>query len=160
MPSADWVDAAANIFSAVGTVGAFAVGMVLLRQEQLREVKRAEEDQRSQAVKVSAWIEAQRTPHGGRELYFHIHNASDMPIYEVSLPSPVPTGDGAEAEFVGLVPPGQTVQRVAPREWLKAYLSPEPVQIEFLDSDGWHWSRDEQGFLIRSEERLTPPHAD
>jgi hypothetical protein len=159
MPAVDWVDAGANVFSAVGTVGAFAVGMVLLRQEQLREVKRAEEDQRSQAVKVSAWIEARRTPHGGRELYFHIHNASDMPIYEVSLPSPVPTGDGAEAEFVGLVPPGQTVQRVAPREWLKAYLSPEPVQIEFLDSDGWQWSRDEQGFLTRSEERSAPPES-
>ena len=43
MPAPDWVDAGANVFSAVGTVGAFAIGMVLLRQEQLREVKRAEE---------------------------------------------------------------------------------------------------------------------
>ena len=43
---------------------------------------------RSQAVKVSAWVEAQRTAQGGREVLFFVHNASDMPIYEVSLPTP------------------------------------------------------------------------
>ncbi len=175
------MDAAANVFSAVGTVGAFATGMVLLWQEVRREGSRAEEQRRSQAVKVSAWIEAVRTPQGGRELLFHVHNASDMPIFEVSLPIPVPhSGTGAEdgdragvarngaggkrgsaneacgngaddeAEFIGLVPPGQTVQRPAPREWLRTYFSPEPVQIEFLDSSGYHWTRDEQGFLIRA----------
>ena len=149
----DW----ANVFSAVGTVGAFAVGMVLLRQEQQREVLAAEERRRSQAVKVSAWIEASRTPQGGRELYFHVHNASEMPIFEVSLPMPVPTGGSdEEAEFIGLVPPGQTVQRLAPRDWLKTYLTSEPVQIEFLDSSGWQWTRDEQGFLIRGQEPAAP----
>lgn len=146
--TAEWVDAGANIFSAIGTVGAFAVGMVLLRQEHKREETRSEEDRRSQATKVSAWIEAERTPHGGRELFFHVHNASDMPIYEVSLPSPIPTGDEVEAEFIGLVPPGQTARRLAPKAWLKSYFSPEPIQIEFLDSGGRQWSRDEQGVLV------------
>jgi hypothetical protein len=170
------VDAAANVFSAVGTVGAFATGMVLLWQELRRESSRAEEQRRSQAVKVSAWIEAVRTPQGGRELLFHVHNASDMPIFEVSLPMPVPhnvaeaedgdraavagngaggnraSGNGAddEVEFIGLVPLGQTVQRPAPRGWLRTSFSPEPVQIEFLDSSGYHWTHDEQGFLIRA----------
>ena len=74
-----------------------------------------------------------------------MHNASEMPIYEVSLPTPE---EGThEAEFIGLVPPGQTVQRPAPREWLKTYYSPEPVEIEFLDSGGRQWTRDEQGVL-------------
>ena len=150
MSAADWVDAGANVFSAVGTVGAFAVGMVLLRQEHKREEQRAAEEVRSQAVKVSAWIEPNRTSAGGRDLYFHVHNASDMPIYEVSLPSPVPGGDEeGEAEFIGLVPPGETVRRPAPRDWLKSYFSPEPVQVEFLDSSGRQWTRDEQGFLAQ-----------
>jgi hypothetical protein len=72
-----------------------------------------------------------------------------MPIYDVSLPSPIPTADDTETEFIGLVPPGETIRRLAPKEWLKTYFSPEPVQIEFLDSAGMQWTRDEQGFLVR-----------
>jgi hypothetical protein len=144
-----WLDVGANLFSSVGTVGAFAVAMYLLRKEHKREEHHDEEARRSQAVKVSAWIEARTIAYSGRELAFHVHNASDMPIYEVSLPMPIPTGDAQanEAEFIGLVPPGQTVQRPAPREWAASYFSPEPVEIEFLDSGGQHWTRDEQGFL-------------
>jgi hypothetical protein len=140
-----WVPVIVEALSAVGTVGAFVVGFVLLRKEHRREEARAEEERRQQAIKVSAWVEAHATTYGGRELLFHVHNASEMPIYEVSLPTP---DDSAhEAEFIGLVPPGQTVQRPAPREWLKTYYSPEPVEIEFLDSSGRQWIRDEQGFL-------------
>jgi hypothetical protein len=148
----DWVDVGANVFSSVGTVGAFAIGMVLLRQEHKREEVREADDRRSQAVRVSAWMEATPTAHGGRDLYFHVHNASNMPIYEVSLPWPIPTEDGTEAEFIGLVPPGQTIRRLAPKAWLKTYFSPEPVQIEFLDSSGRQWARDEQGSLVHAED--------
>jgi hypothetical protein len=63
---------------------------------------------------------------------------------------PRPEEDAHEAEFIGLVPPGQTVQRPAPREWLTTYYSPEPVEIEFSDSSGRQWTRDEQGFLTPS----------
>ena len=69
-----------------------------------------------------------------KSVLFFVHNASDMPIYEVSLPTPDDGDD--EAEFIGLVPPGQTIQRPAPREWLATYYAPEPVEIEFLDSSG------------------------
>lgn len=153
MQPSPWLDIGANLFSAIGTVGAFAVAMYLLRKEHKREERHDEEARRSQAVKVSAWIEARPLVHGGRELAFHVHNASAMPIYEVSLPMPIPTRDGQahEAEFIGLVPPGQTVQRPAPKEWAVSYFSPEPIQIEFLDSSGQHWTRDEQGFLTNGE---------
>jgi hypothetical protein len=140
-----WISDAANIFSAIGTVGAFGVAMYLLRKEQQREAVRAEEDRRAQAARVSAWLEIQPTRNGGRELMFHVHNASDMPIYEVSLPALVPGDD--EAEFIGLVPPGQTILRPAPREWMKNYFAPEPVQIEFADSSGIQWARSEHGSL-------------
>ncbi|HEY6794244.1 MAG TPA: hypothetical protein VI248_06140 [Kineosporiaceae bacterium] len=148
MSTLDWINVGAGVFSSLGTVGAFATGMVLLRREHQREEARAEDARRDQAVKVSAWIEAARTPSGGRELFFHVHNASRMPIYEVSVRNPVTEGDEPEeAEFIGLVPPGQTIRRPAPKEWLATYHSPEPVEIEFLDSSGHRWTRDEQGTL-------------
>ena len=147
MPS-EWIIVIVDALSAVVTVGAFAVGFVLLRKEHRREAARAEDERRLQAIKVSAWVEAHATGYGGRELHFHVHNASGMPIYEVSLLTPE---EGThEAEFIGLVPPGQTIQRPAPREWLKTYYSPEPVEIEFLDSSGRAWTRDEQGLLTPS----------
>ncbi len=138
---------AADVFSAIGTVGAFGVALYLLRKEQQREAIRDDDDRRAQAARVSAWLETRPTLHGGRELLFHVHNASDMPIYEVSLPTMTPGDEDAEAEFIGLVPPGQTITRAAPREWIRTYFSPEPVQIEFLDSSGNQWTRDEQGSL-------------
>lgn len=132
--ASEWLGTAAEIFSAVGTVGAFLLGFTLLRREHRREADRAEDERRAQAASISAWIEAHRRPDGTRELKYHIHNASDMPIYDVELPLPTPADDGAATEFVGLVPPGQTIRRPAPAVWLRTYVEPEPVQIEFLDS--------------------------
>jgi hypothetical protein len=141
----------ANAFSAVGTVGAFLIGFLLLRREQRREADRTEDERRAQAERISAWVELSRKVDGSRELAFHIHNASAMPIYEVELPLPPRGEEEAGSEFVGLVPPGQTVQRPAPAEWRRTYIQPEPVQIEFLDSAGRRWSRDEQGTLSRED---------
>ncbi|MEU8241792.1 hypothetical protein AB0C07_26375 [Actinoplanes missouriensis] len=148
----DWVGAGADAFAAIGTVGAFIVGFVLLRREHRREADRSEDEQRAQAARISSWVELTRKADGSRELAFHIHNASDMPIYEVELPLPALGDEEAGSEFVGLVPPGRTVQRPAPAEWLRTYVEPEPVQLEFLDSAGRRWSRDEQGSLSRADE--------
>lgn len=74
-----------------------------------------------------------------------------MPIYEVELPLPARGDEEPGSEFIGLVPPGQTIQRAAPSDWLRTYVEPEPVQIEFLDSAGRRWSRDEQGTLARAD---------
>lgn len=135
-------------------MGAFVTGFVLLRREHRREADRAEDERRAQAAKVSAWVELHRGDDGRRELAFHVHNASDMPIYEVDLPLPSPAGDEPGTEFIGLVPPGQTIRRAAPREWMRSYTEPEPVEIEFLDSAGWQWRRDEQGSLTRAARRV------
>ncbi|MFI6073926.1 hypothetical protein ACIA5C_20365 [Actinoplanes sp. NPDC051343] len=147
----DGLSAFADVFSAVGTVGAFGLGFLLLRREHRREADRAEDERRSQAERISAWVELTHSLEGRRELAFHIHNASAMPIYEVELPLPARDGEESRSEFVGLVPPGRTVQRPAPGEWLRTYVEPEPVQIEFLDSAGRRWSRDEQGALSRTD---------
>jgi hypothetical protein len=146
-----WISTASDVFSSVGTVGAFLVGFILLRQEHHREAGRTEDDRRAQAERISAWVELTRSAEGIREVAFHVHNASDMPIYEVELPIPARADEEASSEFVGLVPPGRTVQRPAPADWIRTYVEPEPVQIEFLDSAGRRWSRDEQGALTRSD---------
>jgi hypothetical protein len=148
--SSDWLNTASNVFQSIGTVGAFITGFVLLRRELKREVDRAEDERRSQAARVSAWVELYRRTDGTRELAFHVHNASDMPIYEVELPLPAPAGNESASEFIGLVPPGQTIRRPAPRDWMSSYVEPEPVEIEFLDSSGRQWRRDEQGTLVRA----------
>lgn len=147
----DWIAAGAETFSAVGTVGAFLVGFILLRREHRREAGRAEDERRAQASRISAWIEAHRQADGTRQVAFHIHNSSQMPIYEVELPLPIPSQTEPAGEFIGLVPPGQTVRRAAPAEWQRTYVEPEPIQIEFLDSAGRRWVRDEQGSLARAD---------
>jgi hypothetical protein len=55
---------------------------------------------------------------------------------------PVPDGSGTLHP-----PPPETPSVSAPKEWLATYHSPEPVEIEFLDSSGHRWTRDEQGTL-------------
>lgn len=152
----DWIDTASNVFQSVGTVGAFVTGFVLLRREQQREADRTEDERRAQAAKVSAWVELHRPLDGSRELMLHVHNASDMPIYEVDLPLPTRGDAEPDTEFIGLVPPGQTVRRPAPRDWLTSYAGPEPIVIEFQDSSGRQWRRDEQGSLVRSTQRAIP----
>ncbi len=144
---------AADVFSACGTVGAFGVALYLLRQEQQREAERSADERRAQASKVSAWLEARPTINGGRSLFFFVHNASDMPIYEVSLPAPIADENDKspeEVQFIGLVPPHETAQRLAPRDWIKTYVAPEPVLVEFSDSRGRQWTRNEQGTLRSS----------
>ncbi|MFI5955536.1 hypothetical protein [Cryptosporangium sp. NPDC051539] len=156
MEVTDWIQAGADVFAALGTVGAFGVGFLLFRREHRREEDHAEEARRAQAARVSAWVAVRHARDGSPELLFFVHNASDMPIYETALPLPARPGEQAESQFIGLVPPGQTITHAAPLDWLSSYYSPEPIQIEFLDSAGWFWTRDEQGFLLRNSERISP----
>jgi hypothetical protein len=154
--ASEWIGTGAEVFSALGTVGAFLLGFLLLRGEQLREAERAADERRAQASQISAWVEAHRRPDGTREVAFHIRNASDMPIYEVELPLPTRPQEEPAEEFIGLVPPGQTTSRPAPAGWQRSYVEPEPVQIEFLDSAGRRWTRDEQGALTRGSRENAP----
>jgi hypothetical protein len=34
---------------------------------------------------------------------------------------------------------------------MRSYVDPEPIQIEFQDSAGRRWTRDEQGTLARAD---------
>jgi ADP-ribose pyrophosphatase YjhB (NUDIX family) len=119
------------------TVGAFVIGFVLLRSEHRREADRTEDERHAPAPNVSARVELYRTIDGSRELMLHVHNASDMPIYDVELPLTTRGDAEPQTEFVGLAPPGQTLRCCpAPRDRLASHVSPEPIEIEFLDSAG------------------------
>lgn len=154
-----WITTGIEAFAAIGTVGAFTIGFLLLRREHKREAERAEDERRAQASRISAWVEAYRRQDGTREIALHIHNASDMPIYEVELPQPAPSQGEPAEEFIGLVPPGQTIRRPASVEWRRSYIEPEPVPIEFLDSAGRRWTRSEQGTLNRVDRDTEPGRA-
>ncbi|MGH3872926.1 MAG: hypothetical protein ACRDSR_15715 [Pseudonocardiaceae bacterium] len=54
----EWIVVTVNVLSAAGTVGAFAIGFMLLGKEHRREEVRAEDERRLQAIKVSAWVKA------------------------------------------------------------------------------------------------------
>jgi hypothetical protein len=52
----EWINVIVDALSAVGTVGAFAVGFVLLRKEHRREAARAEDERRIQAISSCASV--------------------------------------------------------------------------------------------------------
>ena len=54
----DWVSAYADVFAAVGTVGAFVSGGWLLHREIGRDRDRVDEKEREQASQVHAWVES------------------------------------------------------------------------------------------------------
>jgi hypothetical protein len=129
------------------------VGYLAVHPGEFRlDVDHAEDELRSQAEQISAWTDVIKTFRGSRELAFHIHNASAMPIYDVELPLPRRVGDEEpRSESVGLVPPGRTIERPAPADWLRTFVEPEPAKIEFVDSAGRRWNRDERGTLSRAD---------
>lgn len=159
MQPSPWLDVTANLLGRHRDRRAFGVAMYLLRKEHKREEHHDEEARRSQAVKVSAWIEARPLPHGGREL----PSTSTTPPTCTSTKSPCPRPSPP-----GTIKPTRTSssdwshlgRRCTPRPQTLAgsYFSPEPVEIEFLDSSGQHWTRDEQGFLTRRDNRPHTPN--
>jgi hypothetical protein len=94
-------------------------------------------------------VEAYRKLDGTGQVAFHIHNASQMPIYEVELPLPVPSQPEPAEEFIGLVPPGPTVRRAVPalRGWLTASVGQARKQLcatwllPFAPAGGHHAGR-------------------
>lgn len=126
--------------SAIGTVGAFAVALFLLRQ-QIRDRRAEVEDRRiAQARLVSAWLDKVVAPPGPGQfvLVVLIRNGSLEPVYNVALRVEV----GVRGTFVrqpGVFGPGET------REFeitLPSYPrgTPNPA-ILFVDSAGRRWLR-------------------
>ncbi|MEU1421212.1 hypothetical protein [Kitasatospora sp. NPDC005751] len=147
-----WVSYTGLIVSIVAAAGALAN---YLRTHWRDRRKDSEE----YAAKVAAWT-GPDTGEGPGDLYRYnsivVHNGSDQPVFnavavlETAEPGGLPGETDVVNIAIGLIPPGETVQReidiAVPREILR-----RPVTIWFQDARGHRWERDEAGQLRRRE---------
>ncbi|MCX5238460.1 hypothetical protein OG824_25005 [Streptomyces prunicolor] len=186
MSALDWVNTGASVFTALGTVGAFAVGGVVLYRdrkataEQRQEAAtRAEMERRRQASFVTAWGVSTDSEHYDRsgpnfavgqppKIQYTVLNNSDGPISDVVLYVPVPTGreTGPRGNLnVGFLAP-QSERRVkepSSHDLRLQFSVPSPIPIFFTDTQGIVWFRDGQGALYEWSDdidaRLSKPLA-
>ncbi|MGW0854737.1 hypothetical protein [Streptomyces sp. NPDC002690] len=110
MSASEWLNTSASVFSALGTVGAFAVGGVVVWRDRKAAAQRRAEDQardeigrRKQASLVTAWAVASNSDHHPRNasgwptarqpdaavtIQYNVQNGSDGPIADVVVYAP------------------------------------------------------------------------
>jgi hypothetical protein len=147
--TAELVAAYSSGFAAVGTVGAFVTGGVLLRREIQRDESRQEETRRAQASLVAAYTDPEsRVAEAYIPLQVLVSNQSESPVYEACLVLPDDAGpQGLMNYAVGLVPGGSTLPAPLPDHLRSSYLAPAAVELYFDDAAGRTWRRDERGAL-------------
>jgi hypothetical protein len=157
-----WVLAVTAFLALVASVAAARIfnRQLKLQQEQLRMQREQlkamdEERERSQAAKVSAWIDS--WDYSGKEpVVVKIRNGSEEPVWQVAAIVYEHWGIRAEPQFqrVEVVPPGETV-RVEVRAKLAgitpgtvyATVAP-PLHLQFEDVNERLWRRTERGTLV------------
>jgi hypothetical protein len=151
-------------FGAVVTSGSAAVAALAYR----RSVR---DKEAQQASLVGAWIDWSKSEEGG-EAQLQVSNGSDGSVFEVTLrhrtqwtrfpEKPIPELPGKANRTFDIGVPGQVRPgEPVPREGLPVvqprvvYLLEEPsgVELEFRDSLGYRWKRDELGRLSRIPRR-------
>jgi len=121
------------------------------------EERRVEEERRSQAALVSAWIDKWRTPDvGPSDVIVAVRNASEEPVWQVGVFVDSHWGPSHETGFERLhvVPPGETemvpVKVNLPRfsgELPSVLKVPPPLRLQFTDANERTWQRTERGRL-------------
>ncbi|MFE9427729.1 hypothetical protein ACFYNO_32730 [Kitasatospora sp. NPDC006697] len=156
----DWITAGATGFAALGTVGAFIVGLCLYRREAARDEKQRERERRSQARLVYgyAMIRERPQPEGAETSRtspaFVIINSSDQPIYEVTLVKP---GTRTDSHYTVIHPGGERIEWMGSSDARHLGVGGRlivPVSFDFTDSDTVRWHRGPQGELVE-----VPPQA-
>ncbi|MFC1431445.1 hypothetical protein ACEZDB_12410 [Streptacidiphilus sp. N1-3] len=145
--AADWLSAWSTLFAAVGTVGAFALGLGLWCRER-----------RSQARHVHGYAEPQGRSYPPPEEWsfqvppspFVIENKSDGPIYSVHLPR----AGGAVIQLSPVILAGGRRERSIeePGEIEKLGLADGSIPVitisfSFTDQTGIRWTRRHDGRL-------------
>lgn len=152
----DWV-------SAVGTLGAFAVALMLLARELAERTRRREQDERHQAQLVSAWV-IDPPPRGGSvrnvdilhpdDVWIGWRNGSQEPVHRVVVRIYPGFTDTTPIEARWEVwPPDSTGCDAVPMMINPELMVRPPVELSFTDSAGRHWVRSTAGQL---ERRNTP----
>lgn len=131
--------------AAIGTGGALVAAVLLLRDD--RKTRRTQDDlmTQEQAERIGSWITAPNS-----DFIVHVRNASDLPIYNVTVEGGTPAGHDpwrSNTSWITL-PPGETDMARVP-----SGSSPTGAiilyQTTFTDSAGRSWSRDASGSLRR-----------
>jgi hypothetical protein len=147
--------------TAIGTVGATVLAVIAIGI-QIRDRRRREDDERrSQASLVSAWIERVSKPMvvgplSTFEHYVFVRNGSEEIVYSVWL-WPVDQ-NGVQPVEVGIVAPMTTRDF----EVEKSVGDPGtiPFEIDFVDARGRSWTRRPDGRLVERQpkrQKTGPP---
>lgn len=158
--------------SAVGTVGAFSTGGVILLRELRRDREREIQAMRERAGVFSVWPVREESRSAGvpvLESRLVLSNAGAEPVYDVVVEYER-SGEALMRDAIGMVPPGQLVRNV-PRElnevWVRAGSAwrrqgrPEDPVVDdplrqpwtfrigahFADAAGRRWRRDHDGSI-------------
>jgi hypothetical protein len=172
-----WVD----VTTAVGTASAAVVALGLGLRAEWRAVRTEQrqrgEEQRRQAIRVAAWMLVEQDNGEGLEevevddpslarqkahIYAVIHNASDEPIWDVTIFTPGFTSVAERSQELRSTEFEDEIVCIAPRETLRLPIkvltipyNRKPIKVEFRDNAGREWSRDDRGRL--HEGRVAQP---
>jgi hypothetical protein len=155
---ADLITAWASVAAAVGTVGAFAIGGVVVYRERRGEREALE---RSQAGQVAAWHEVingddrrlTRPYADVRMIALIVGNASSLPVYRALLFWELRGGE-YDTKSMGVLGPRSeraTGLRAEKRagDWI------EGADLMFVDAAGVEWTRTLNGELVRGHHEPT-----
>jgi hypothetical protein len=141
-----WGDVA-TWFSGIVTFGALAFAYYQLHSD--RRITR-EDEARSQAENISAWVEDEV----GLKAQVALLNASTSPVYKV-IAKLVRAGSDLSSEidmsmlefvaFITVLPPGK-FRAIVSSDYHGMQFRPA-IEIAFTDSKGKHWVRDGNGVL-------------
>lgn len=170
-----WITDLPNWLVAIGTVGAFGTGGVVLLRELNRDREREALAEKQQASSVAAWpirtesaIESITTI----KAQLVINNSSNEPVYNVHIDYHQPTVGQSIVDELQILPPGRYerelpkslqetwvrtaegwIMRSAPKSTPTSSPHSEPwnfsFDISFTDSSGRRWRRATDGSLKR-----------
>lgn len=161
---------------AVGTVGAFGTGGVVLLRELGRDREREAAIARQQATAIAAWPTRSENPNDSPltiSTHLVVNNASTEPVYDVLVSYQPKTAGAVLTDEIDLLPPGSHERDLPPalqetlvksaNGWVR-HGSPkdqpiskphaEPwaftVSLSFVDARGQRWRRGTDGSIIKA----------
>lgn len=130
-------------FAAIGTMGAFITGGVLLVRELNRDHERQLQREKEQANKIAAWVQVDAV---GKIIFIALNNSA-LPVYNAVIINQEP-GSGRVANYdMGMIAAIEKSQVVAGRDRNYPDKKARPVPITFVDNAGQRWLRDGLGIL-------------
>jgi hypothetical protein len=157
---------------AIGTIGAFGTGGVVLLRELNRDREREIASERQQAGAVAAWathVESTGIPVPRVHTVLVLSNGSQEPVYHVEIE--YKSGTDIQTDRIDFLPPGRQerelpvslqetwvkseerwIKRESPSETTKNPHTAEwkfGVIINFIDAGGRSWRRESDGSLHR-----------